>query len=104
MTICFRDFGDKAGPVMLLIAGLGEDLTFWTDSFVGSLVTRGFRVVAIDNRDAGQSTFVATPPPALWRQIAARPRGEEPRHRAGAAARPADRPANGGWPARRSPL
>ena len=76
MTICFRDFGDKAGPVMLLIAGLGEDLTFWTDSFVGSLVTRGFRVVAIDNRDAGQSTFVATPPPALWRQIAARPRGD----------------------------
>ncbi|MFI7891974.1 alpha/beta fold hydrolase [Streptomyces sp. CACIS-1.16CA] len=76
MTICFRDHGNKAGPVMLLIAGLGEDLTFWTDPFVGSLVTRGFRVVAIDNRDAGQSTFVATPPPGLWRQIAARPRGD----------------------------
>ncbi|OCC13777.1 alpha/beta fold hydrolase [Streptomyces sp. PTY087I2] len=76
MTICFRDYGDKADPVMLLIAGLGEDLTFWTDPFVGSLVTRGFRVVAIDNRDAGQSTFVATPPPELWRQIAACPRGD----------------------------
>jgi pimeloyl-ACP methyl ester carboxylesterase len=74
MTICFRDYGDKADPAMLLIAGLGEDLTFWTDSFVGSLVSRGFRVVAIDNRDAGQSTFVAAPPPGLWRQIAARPR------------------------------
>ncbi|MFF9044470.1 alpha/beta fold hydrolase [Streptomyces parvulus] len=61
---------------MLLIAGLGEDLTFWSDSFVGSLVTRGFRVVAIDNRDVGQSTFVAAPPPGLWRQIAARPRGD----------------------------
>ncbi|MYT24761.1 alpha/beta hydrolase, partial [Streptomyces sp. SID7760] len=48
MTICFRDHGDKTDPAMLLIAGLGEDLTFWTDSFVGSLVTRGFRVVAID--------------------------------------------------------
>ncbi|MFK0184969.1 alpha/beta fold hydrolase [Streptomyces rubiginosohelvolus] len=76
IRICFRDYGDKADPVMLLIAGLGEDLTFWTDPFVGSLVTRGFRVVAIDNRDAGQSTFVATPPPGLWRQIAARPRGD----------------------------
>ncbi|MFI8947329.1 alpha/beta fold hydrolase [Streptomyces sp. NPDC053750] len=76
IRICFRDYGDKADPAMLLVAGLGEDLTFWTDSFVGSLVTRGFRVVAIDNRDAGQSTFVATPPPGLWRQIAGRPRDD----------------------------
>ncbi|MER7190677.1 alpha/beta fold hydrolase [Streptomyces flaveolus] len=76
MTICFRDHGDKADPAMLLIAGMGEDLTFWTDSFVGSLVARGFRVVAIDNRDAGQSTFVAAPPPGVWRQVAARPRGD----------------------------
>ncbi|MFG2602745.1 alpha/beta fold hydrolase [Streptomyces sp. NPDC048514] len=76
MRICFRDFGDQADPAILLIAGLGEDLTFWTDSFFGSLVARGFRVVAIDNRDVGQSTFVAAPPPALWRQIAARPRSD----------------------------
>ncbi|MEU4307818.1 alpha/beta fold hydrolase [Streptomyces rochei] len=76
ITICFRDYGDKADPAMLLVAGLGEDLTFWTDSFVGSLVTRGFRVVAIDNRDAGQSTFVAAPPPGLWRQIAKLPRDD----------------------------
>ncbi|MFI2543946.1 alpha/beta fold hydrolase [Streptomyces rochei] len=76
ITICFRDYGDKANPAMLLVAGLGEDLTFWTDSFVGSLVTRGFRVVAIDNRDAGQSTFVAAPPPGLWRQIAKLPRDD----------------------------
>ncbi|GHG97949.1 alpha/beta fold hydrolase [Streptomyces rubradiris] len=76
IRICFRDYGDKADPAMLLVAGLGEDLTFWTDSFVGSLVTRGFRVVAIDNRDVGQSTFVTAPPPGLWRQIAGRPRDD----------------------------
>ncbi|MFC8919212.1 alpha/beta fold hydrolase [Streptomyces sp. NPDC057116] len=76
MTICFRDHGHTDAPAMLLIAGLGEDLTFWSDSFVGSLTAHGFRVVAIDNRDAGQSTFVASPPPGLWRQIAARPRGD----------------------------
>ncbi|MEU7237831.1 alpha/beta fold hydrolase [Streptomyces chrestomyceticus] len=76
IRICFRDYGDKADPAMLLVAGLGEDLTFWTDSFVGSLVTRGFRVVVIDNRDAGQSTFVAAPPPGLWRQLAGRPRAD----------------------------
>ncbi|MET7510787.1 alpha/beta fold hydrolase [Streptomyces albidoflavus] len=76
MTICFRDHGDKDDPAILLVAGLGEDLTFWSGSFVGSLVSRGFRVVAIDNRDVGRSTFVAAPPPGLWRQLAGRPRGD----------------------------
>ncbi|CRZ17276.1 alpha/beta fold hydrolase [Mycolicibacterium neworleansense] len=74
VTICFRESGDKADPAILLIAGLGEDLTFWTDSFVGSLVTQGFRVIVIDNRDVGQSTFAATGAPALWRQVMGRPR------------------------------
>ena len=76
MTICFRDHGDESDPVILLIAGLGEDLTFWTDSFVGSLLGRGFRVITFDNRDVGQSTFVDSPPPRLWRQLLARPRND----------------------------
>lgn len=75
-TICFRDHGDRADPAILLIAGLGEDLTFWPGSFVSSLVDRGFRVVTLDNRDVGQSTFAAAPPPALWRQLLARPRAD----------------------------
>lgn len=74
MRICFRDAGHASDPVILLIAGLGEDLTFWTDSVVDALVARGFRVVSIDNRDVGQSSFAATPPPSLWRQVLARPR------------------------------
>jgi pimeloyl-ACP methyl ester carboxylesterase len=73
-TICYRDFGDEADPTILLIAGLGEDLTFWPRSFIDSLVNRGFRVIAMDNRDVGQSTFVAAPAPSLWRQVLARPR------------------------------
>lgn len=75
-TICFRVSGDEADPAILLIAGLGEDLTFWTDSFVRSIVARGFRVIAMDNRDVGQSTFAATPAPALWRQVMRRPRSD----------------------------
>ncbi|PSR66898.1 alpha/beta hydrolase [Nocardia sp. MDA0666] len=74
VRICFRDHGDKTDRAILLIAGLGEDLTFWTGSFVGSLVARGFRVITMDNRDVGRSTFAATPPPRLWRQALARPR------------------------------
>lgn len=73
-TICFRDSGDEANPAILLVAGLGEDLTSWTDSFVGSLVAQGFRVITMDNRDVGQSTFATTPAPSLWRQLIKRPR------------------------------
>jgi pimeloyl-ACP methyl ester carboxylesterase len=73
-TICFRDHGAKTDPVMLLIAGLGEDQTFWGDSFVEALVGAGYRVITMDNRDVGRSSFATTPPPAVWRQILARPR------------------------------
>jgi pimeloyl-ACP methyl ester carboxylesterase len=76
VTICFRESGDKADPAILLIAGLGEDLTFWTDSFVRSLVGQGFRVIRMDSRDIGQSTFVSSPPPSSWRQVLARPRSD----------------------------
>lgn len=76
VTICFRESGDKADPAILLIAGLGEDLTFWTESFVGSLVGQGFRVLRMDNRDIGQSTFASSPPPSIWRRVFARPRSD----------------------------
>jgi pimeloyl-ACP methyl ester carboxylesterase len=74
MRICFRDHGSAGDPAMLLVAGLGEDQTFWGDSFVASLVSCGYRVITMDNRDVGQSTFAATPPPAIWRQALACPR------------------------------
>ncbi|GAB3302621.1 alpha/beta fold hydrolase [Epidermidibacterium keratini] len=75
-VICFREHGDPEDPALLLLAGLGEDLTFWPDSMINSLVGRGFRVIAVDNRDVGQSSFATTPAPSLWRQVLARPRGD----------------------------
>ena len=74
VRICFRDSGAASDPAMLLIAGLGEDQTFWGDSFVASLVSRGYRVITMDNRDVGQSSFATTPPPSIWRQAFGRPR------------------------------
>lgn len=74
LVICFRDHGDPSNPAILLVAGLGEDQTFWGDTFVSSLVTRGYRVITMDNRDVGRSSFVPSPPPAIWRQVLARPR------------------------------
>jgi pimeloyl-ACP methyl ester carboxylesterase len=73
-TICFRDHGSPDDPAVLLVAGLGEDQTFWGDRFVEALVAGGFRVVTMDNRDVGRSTSVDVPPPAIWRQVLARPR------------------------------
>ena len=43
------------GPPILLIMGLGMQLTAWPEPLVRMLVERGRRVVRLDNRDAGLS-------------------------------------------------
>jgi pimeloyl-ACP methyl ester carboxylesterase len=47
--------GDANGEPLLLIMGLGMQLTSWPDELVQMLVQRGFRVIRHDNRDAGLS-------------------------------------------------
>jgi pimeloyl-ACP methyl ester carboxylesterase len=49
------DRGPASGEPLLLIMGLGMQLTGWPDELVQLLVSRGFRVIRIDNRDAGLS-------------------------------------------------
>jgi pimeloyl-ACP methyl ester carboxylesterase len=49
------DQGPAAGEPLLLIMGLGMQLTGWPDVLVQQLVSHGFRVIRIDNRDAGLS-------------------------------------------------
>jgi pimeloyl-ACP methyl ester carboxylesterase len=43
------------GPPILMIMGLGMQLTAWPQPLVNLLIARGRRVVRIDNRDAGLS-------------------------------------------------
>ena len=50
-----EDSGGEGRPVVLLIMGLGMQLTAWPAEFVQSLVDAGFRVVRHDNRDIGLS-------------------------------------------------
>src|SRR5579875_840297 len=57
IDICYDVHGDAGDPPMLLIMGLGAQLTMWREEFVGELVGRGFRVVRFDNRDVGLSTW-----------------------------------------------
>jgi pimeloyl-ACP methyl ester carboxylesterase len=49
------DQGPRDAPVVLLVMGLGMQLTAWPDELVERLLARGFRVVRFDNRDAGLS-------------------------------------------------
>ncbi|MEH3078167.1 MAG: alpha/beta fold hydrolase [Quadrisphaera sp.] len=77
--ICFRDTssegeGDDGREVVLLIAGLGQDLTAWPAAFVDGLVARGLRVVRFDNRDIGRSSRIDAPAPGLARQLFRQPR------------------------------
>jgi pimeloyl-ACP methyl ester carboxylesterase len=48
--------GDSGAPPVLLIMGLGAQLTRWPEGFLGALVDAGFRVIRYDHRDCGLST------------------------------------------------
>lgn len=76
IRICYRVDGDPDDPALLLIGGLAEDLTSWSTTFVAGLVAHGLRVIRMDNRDCGRSSYATTPPPSVFRQLAARPRSD----------------------------
>lgn len=56
ISIAYEDHGDPAAPPILLVMGLGGQLTLWPIELVDALVARGFRVIRYDNRDVGLST------------------------------------------------
>jgi pimeloyl-ACP methyl ester carboxylesterase len=60
--------GDPGNPALLLVMGLGAQLTAWPGGFVDELAGRGFFVVYYDNRDVGLSTKMEGTPdiPALF--------------------------------------
>ena len=47
--------GPTDGAPLVLLMGLGMQLTGWPEPFVQLLVDRGQRVIRLDNRDAGLS-------------------------------------------------
>lgn len=55
LTLEYEDHGDPAAPPLLLVMGLGAQLTLWPLELVEALVARGFRVIRYDNRDIGLS-------------------------------------------------
>ena len=56
IKVIFEDKGPKDAPAILLVMGLGGQLSLWPDEFVDALVAHGFRTIRYDNRDVGLST------------------------------------------------
>jgi pimeloyl-ACP methyl ester carboxylesterase len=54
----YDTFGDPADPPLLLVMGLGTQMTAWPEPFCEALAAAGFFVVRFDNRDIGLSTLV----------------------------------------------
>ena len=50
--------GAENSETVLLISGLGSQMTSWSASFCQEFVDKGFRVIRFDNRDSGLSTFI----------------------------------------------
>jgi len=76
IEICYESFGPEDAPPLLLVMGLGAQMTLWTPGFVSELLERGFRVIRFDNRDVGLSTKSAGDPPDVMALYAKAMTGE----------------------------
>jgi len=78
IEIEYETAGSKSDPALLLIMGLGAQLTLWPDSLFQGLAKRGFYVIRYDNRDVGLSTdFGSAGVPNLMEAVGKLMRGEK---------------------------
>jgi pimeloyl-ACP methyl ester carboxylesterase len=56
MEFEYDQFGDPGAPPLLLVMGLGAQMTTWDEEFCEILAAKGFHVTRYDNRDIGLST------------------------------------------------
>lgn len=69
IQLCYRESGVPDGPPIVLLTGLMEDLTGWSVTFLDTLADRGFRIIRMDNRDAGRSSRIDATPPSNLQQF-----------------------------------
>ena len=55
INIFYLDHGPSTGTPILMIQGLGAQLTFWPNELIELLQNNGYRPIVFDNRDAGLS-------------------------------------------------
>jgi pimeloyl-ACP methyl ester carboxylesterase len=58
VEIEYETFGDDRPETVLLVNGLGSQMTRWPAAFCEQLVARGYRAIRFDNRDTGLSTWL----------------------------------------------
>lgn len=65
IELCHQVFGHTDDPPILLINGLGAQMTVWAEALCQGLAEAGRLVIRFDNRDVGLSTKTPGPPPDL---------------------------------------
>ncbi|NND74112.1 MAG: alpha/beta hydrolase [Ilumatobacter sp.] len=68
ITVEYETIGE--GDPLLLVMGLGGQLTDWPDGFPEMLAEQGFQVITYDNRDLGLSTEFDWEAPSQVRSVA----------------------------------
>ena len=62
IKIYYRDYGPAHADPIILVQGLGGQLTQWPDNLIDLLKDNNFRPIVYDNRDIGLSTkFIGSP-------------------------------------------
>jgi pimeloyl-ACP methyl ester carboxylesterase len=56
VEIEWQSFGDDRPETVLLVNGLGSQMTRWPEAFCEKLVAKGYRAIRFDNRDVGLSS------------------------------------------------
>ena len=62
INIAFRDYGPVNATPILLVTGLGAQLTLWPEFLIKDLQENNFRPIVFDNRDVGLSTRFSSQP------------------------------------------
>jgi pimeloyl-ACP methyl ester carboxylesterase len=77
ISLEYVSYGPEAAQTVLLIMGLGAQMTRWPLPFIQQVVAKGYRVVTFDNRDVGLSQkFDAAGPADIGAIMAARMSGQ----------------------------
>lgn len=75
----YDSHGPETAETILLIMGLGAQMTRWSPAFVEKLAAEGFRVIRFDNRDIGLSEKLeAAGPPDMVAVMMALSQGKTP--------------------------
>src|SRR3954471_4828318 len=56
VEIEWQAFGDAGADAILLVNGLGSQMTRWPEAFCEKLVAKGYRAIRFVNRDVGLSS------------------------------------------------